>query len=104
MTLYKGSPFESNLLVVHHLNLGPFLETLVRRFELRPAFPDILWVATGWLHSGAKFNEVRFLTSMIALEVVVDGVLPEKLTTNIPKVTFAPLRDALLSGVDPPVA
>ena len=100
VTLYEGSPFEPSLPVVHHLNLGPFLEALVRRFELQPAFPDILWVATGWLHSGAKFNEVRFLTSMIALEVVVDGVLPEKLTTNIQKATFAPLRDAFLSELD----
>ena len=37
---------------------------------------------------------------MIALEVVVDGVLPEKLTTNIPKVTFTPLRDVLLSELE----
>ena len=74
--------------------------TLVRRFELQPLFPDILWVATGWLHDGAKFNEVRFLTSMISLEVVVDGVLPKKLTTNIPKATFAPLRDAFLSQLE----
>ena len=100
VTLYEGSPFESSLPVVHHLNLGPFLEALVRRFELRPAFPDILWVATGWLHSGAKFNEVRFLTSMIALEVVVDGVLPEKMTTNVPKAAFAPLRDSFLSELE----
>lgn len=54
------------------------------------------WMAIGWLHIENPFDEVRFLMSMTALEAVVEHLIPQILTTVMPKLNFEPLRKKLL--------
>ena len=95
-TFYQGSGFSSNLAPIHYLNQGPFIEALVKRYDETVPFPDILWTAVGWIQSDARFNEVRFLTSMTALEAIVEHLIPKTLTTVMPKANFEGIRDQLL--------
>lgn len=98
-TYYHGSGFGPGLPPIHHLNQGPFIEALARRYEATTPFPEMLWTAVGWLQNDASF-EGRYLTSMTALETVVEYVIPKTLTTIVPKKDFYDLRDRLLNALD----
>lgn len=95
-TYYAGNGFVRSLSPIPHLNQGPFIEALTRRYEREPPVPDMLWTAIGWLHSDVLSDEGRFLMSMTALETVVDHLIPKTLTTIIPKPAFYNVRDKLL--------
>lgn len=95
-TFYSGDGFGQNLAPIPFLNQGPFIEALVKRYESLAPFPDMLWTTIGWLHSDTTIDEVRLVTSMTALEAIVEHVIPDQMTTVIPKEDFAPIRDKLL--------
>jgi len=95
LTYYSGQGFASSLPPVTHLDLGPFIEALVSRYDKPEPFPERLWTAIGWLNKDDPFNESRFLMAMTALETVVEHLSPEKQTTIIPKTEFAKVRSVL---------
>lgn len=98
-TYYAGNGFVRSLSPIPHLNQGPFIEALARRYEREPPVPDMLWTAIGWLHSDVLSDEGRFLMSMTALETVVEHLIPKTLTTIIPKPTFSSVRGKLLEAL-----
>lgn len=98
-TYYDGNGFAKSLSPIHHLNQGPFIKALAKRFDDPKPFPDMLWTAVGWLHNGNPFDEARFLMAMTALETVVEHVIPKVLTTIMPKNDFGPVRDKLLTAL-----
>tara|TARA_R110002124_G_scaffold118952_1_gene276568 strand:- start:294 stop:1601 length:1308 start_codon:yes stop_codon:yes gene_type:complete len=95
-TYYDGDGFSKSVAPIHHLNQGPYIKALVKRFEDPRPFADMLWTAIGWLHNDSSFDEGRFLMSMTALETVVEHVIPKTLTTVVEKAAFAPIRTSLL--------
>jgi hypothetical protein len=99
VTYYEGDGFGPGLPPIHHLNQGPFIEALATRFDDPKPFPDMLWTAIGWLHNDNSFDEGRFLTSMTALEAIVEHVIPKSLTTVIPKENFGPVKTKLLESL-----
>lgn len=98
-TFYSGSGFRSGLPAIHKLMQADYIKALARRYESDVPFPDILWTAIGWLHSGTSIHEVDFLTSMTALEAIVEHMLPKDLTTIISKQEFNPLKEKLIRTV-----
>lgn len=98
-TYYEGDGFGRGLPPVHHLNQGPIIEALARRFDDPRPFPDMLWTAIGWLHNDNRFDEGRFLMSMTALETIVEHVIPKTLTTVMPKPDFDTVREKLFAAL-----
>lgn len=99
-TFYDGNAFGPGLPPIHHLNHGPFLKAFAARYDDEKPFPDMLWTAIGWLQSDTAFDEGRFLTSMTALEAIVEHLIPKTLTTIVPKPEFSVVRDQLLDVVE----
>lgn len=98
-TYYEGDGFGRGLPPVHHLNQGPIIEALARRFDDPRPFPDMLWAAISWLHNDNRFDEGRFLMSMTALETIVEHVIPKTLTTVMSKPDFNAVREKLFAAL-----
>lgn len=98
-TFYEGSTFGPGLPPIHRLHKGSFIKALAGRYDQEKPFPDILWTAIGWLQSDSISHQGRFLTSMTALETIVEHLIPKTQSTIIPKPDFARLRDQLLDVV-----
>ncbi|WP_342723907.1 hypothetical protein AAFG07_33165 [Bradyrhizobium sp. B097] len=99
VTYYQGDGFGVGLPPIHHLNQGPFIEALAKRFDDPRPFPDMIWTAIGWLHNDNSFDEGRFLMSMTALEAMVEHVIPKSLTTVVSKDNFEVIRAKLLEAI-----
>jgi hypothetical protein len=98
ITFFAGSAFEREFPVQYQLNHDPFIRSLAERYFNGGPFPEVLWTALGWMQTETTFDEIRFLTAMTALESVIEGQLPERRGTIIPKSEFKPLRK-LLEGI-----
>ncbi|WP_448673086.1 hypothetical protein [Pseudoxanthomonas mexicana] len=96
-TYYAGKGSRSSFAPIHHLNQGPFIETLAKRFDAPEPFPDMLWTAIGMMNTDTSFNEVRLLMSMTALDAIVEHVIPKTMTTVMPKGDYVGVRDKLLA-------
>jgi hypothetical protein len=103
IAFFDGAGFEPEFPVQHYLNQGPFIQALVDRYETKGSLPDMLWTALGWMQTDTTFNETRFLSSMIALEAIIDSQLPRRRGTIIPPAQFKLLRqkiEALIAADD----
>lgn len=78
-TFYAGRGAARELRVLHPLNQRAFFEALAARFFDPEPWPEVLWVAQGWMHAETTHDEIRFISSMTALEALID-VLPNKKT------------------------
>ena len=96
-TYYDGSGFQGGLAPIHHLNQGPFIGALAKRFEEPKPFPDMLWTAVGMMNTDTSFDAVRLLMSMTALDAIVEHIMPKSMTTVMPKADFLNVRDKLLA-------
>lgn len=94
-TFYAGEGSIQELSIQHPLHQRPFIEALVARYETMGPLPDVLWTAVGWMQVETKFDEVRFLTAMTALETIVEHQLPQTRGTIIPKAEYRILREKL---------
>jgi len=95
ISFFDGAGFTPEFPVQYHLNHGPFIEALVDRYDEKGSLPDILWTALGWMQTDTTFDETRFLSSMTALEAIIESQLPERRGTIIPRTDFRPLRKRL---------
>lgn len=98
-TYYDGVGSRSGFAPIHHLNQGPFIEALTKRFADVKPFHPMLWTAIGMMNTDTSFDEVRLLMSMIALDAIVEHVIPKTMTTVMPKADFAKVRDQLLAAL-----
>jgi hypothetical protein len=78
ITFFDGAGFAPEFPVQYHLNQGPFIAALARRYEWDSPIPEILWTALGWMQTDTTFDELRLLTAMIGLEAIIDIELPEQ--------------------------
>jgi len=100
MTYFGGSGFRHELPPQYHLNHGPYIEALARRFERQEPLSDVLWTALGWMHTDTGFDETRFLSAMTALETIIENLLPERRGTTVPKAEFKRLSSKFLQIIE----
>lgn len=97
---FDGSGFKADLPIQHFLNQGPYIEALVRRYEEAGPVDEVFWSAIGWMHIDTTYHEVRFLTALTAIELLVNHAPEVRRGTVIPKKDFSPLRSKLEGVVD----
>lgn len=95
-TYYDGVGSRSGFAPIHHLNQGPFIEALTKRFADAKPFHSMLWTAVGMMNTETSYDEVGLLMSMTALDAIVEHVIPKTMTTVMPKGDFVKVRDPLL--------
>jgi hypothetical protein len=78
MILFDGTGVAPEFPVQYHLNHGPFIQALVHRYQTKGSLSDDLWKALDWTHTDTSFDEMRFLSGMIAVEVIIRGQLPKE--------------------------
>lgn len=100
-TFFAGAGFAPELPLQHFLNHGPFIEALVNGFFEKGPLNEGYATALGWLQLPTTFDEVRFLSAMTALEVIVDTQLPKTEKGGMmKKAEFRALRDRLYQAID----
>ncbi len=87
-TFHVGRGAARELKVQHPLNQRAFFEALAARFFDPDPWPEVLWVAQGWMHAETTHDEIRFISSMTALEALIDALPKNKTKKRI-------LRDKL---------
>jgi hypothetical protein len=100
VTFFDGDASKQEFPVQYHLDHGPFIRALVSRYENKGSLSDALWTALGWMQTDTKFDEVRFLTAMTALEMITQSQLPSRKGTTIAKSAFKTLGKKLTKVVD----
>lgn len=98
-TYYDGVGVRSGLAPIHHLDQGAFIEALTKRFAAAEPFHPMLWTAVGMMNTETSYDEVGLLISMTALDAIVEHVIPNSITTVMPKNDFAKVRDSLLASI-----
>ncbi|USJ28499.1 HEPN domain-containing protein [Ensifer adhaerens] len=100
-TFHSGIGFAPELPLQDFLNHGPFIDALVKGYFESGPLNDGYSTALGWLQLPTTFDEVRFLSAMTALEVIVDTQLPKAEKGGMMvKSDFRALRDKLNAAID----
>lgn len=78
VTFNAGSGVPPMHKVQHPLNQRTYFEALAARFFDPAPWPDVLWIAQGWLHAHTTHDEVRFINAMTALEALIHALPKHK--------------------------
>ena len=100
-TFHAGSGFKAEMALQHFLYHDPFIKALVEGYFNNGPLHEGFVTALGWLQLPTTFDEVRFISAMTALEVIVDTQLPRAEKGGMMKTSdFRALRDKLNQTID----
>lgn len=100
-TFYSGSGFAPEMALQHFLYHDPFIQALVDGYFKNGPLNEGFLTALGWLQMPTTFDEVRFISAMTALEVIVDTQLSDAEKGGMmPKADFRALRKTLNQAID----
>lgn len=100
-TFYSGSGFNAGMALQYFLHHDPFIKALVDGYFKNGPLQDGFVTALGWLQLPTTFDEVRFISAMTALEVIVDTQLsPAEKGGMMEKSDYRALREKLNDTID----
>jgi len=101
VTFYEaGGGHPSEMPPLSHLNLGPIVTTAVAHVDVVDAYRETFETAIGWLLVPTKYDEVRFLTGMTALESLASRFLGKSQSSILGTSAFKRFAKQVIAFVD----